>query len=137
MIPNGLQTKIIEIDKPVELNRSKITRQIEDSFRNGYLSREIKLQLNFLTDRPDLLFDKFQVMKNRKAFYLYKNKPEVMLLCYLRKGWQVVVTDTGKFWTDGKGKLYRHLTPAEFDRFERVASYLTQTTVKRQISLNV
>ena len=137
MIPNGLQTKIIEIDKPEELNRSKITRQIEDLFSKGYLSKEIKLQLNFFTLDTDPLFNKFQVIKNRVAFNLYRRKPDKMVICNLRKGWQVLVKDTGQFWADSEGNLHRHLTPAEFDRFERVASYLTLTTVKRQTSLNL
>lgn len=63
--------KTIEINTPQQITSKYITLNIIEWCKQGVASKDIQLQLNFLCDKPEILFKKFQVIKN-KIYFKYK-----------------------------------------------------------------
>jgi hypothetical protein len=61
----------IEINTPQQITSKYITLSIIKWCKQGVASKDINLQLNFLCDKPEILFNKFQVIKN-KIYFKYK-----------------------------------------------------------------
>ena len=60
--------KTIEINTPEQIKSQYIKLGIIEWCKQGVPSKDISLQLNFLCDKPELLFNKFQVIKNKIYF---------------------------------------------------------------------
>ena len=58
----------IKINKPSEVKSKRVKNEIEKLYREGVKMNEIKLQMSFICDAPDLIAKDFQVIKNHIAF---------------------------------------------------------------------
>ena len=58
----------IKINKPSETKSKRVKNEVEKLYREGVRMNEIKLQMCFVCDAPDLIAKDFQVIKNHIAF---------------------------------------------------------------------
>ena len=59
----------VEITKPSEISLNRVKRQVEQFAQAGYRSADILLKMAFVTDRPKLLEDQFQKLKNSVYYF--------------------------------------------------------------------
>jgi len=59
---------VIKIDKPADIKSPKVKSQIEDLAKKGVRSKEIRLQMGFVTSSPKSVEDEFQKIKNHVYF---------------------------------------------------------------------
>jgi len=66
-----MKTAILELNNPEHIKSKYVKLFISEYVGKGYKSTDITIKLNFLCDRPDILFGQFQVMKNKEFFKKY------------------------------------------------------------------
>jgi len=60
--------KTIAINTPQQITSGYIKLSIIEWCKQGVSSKDIQLKLNFICDKPESLFNKFQVIKNKIYF---------------------------------------------------------------------
>jgi hypothetical protein len=57
----------IELNKPAELNSSRVKKEVENLIKKGTKTNEINLRMNFICDAPELIINDFRKLKNHIA----------------------------------------------------------------------
>lgn len=100
----------VEITKPSEISLNRVKRQIEQFAQAGYKSADILLKMAFVTDRPKLLEDQFQKLKN--SVYYFR--------------------DVKKYYRGGKmeDEFLRYEGSSFFEDYQEAKAYLGESTWK-------
>lgn len=100
----------VEITKPSEISLNRVKRQVEQFAQAGYRSADILLKMAFVTDRPKLLEDQFQKLKN--SVYYFR--------------------DVKKYYRGGKmeDEFLRYEGSSFFDDYQEAKQYLGESTWK-------